>query len=246
MLENISYIPKFLSNTILKSKDLREVNRSIKNASYLEYECMSEGIISGIDVSTDGEYITVNKGIYKYKGDVVFLDGNLKIKTPVVDGEYILKINTELVEKDYSIVKRIYLSYNNSDGFEVARFNFRQGANLQDVCYENPKFDIKYNTLNVNEVNFSKTGISPRIILEWAKLMLDKNLDTWDLCVVALCLTSNINKELLNRYIVKKLDLETKDYSNSELIKYLYKILESSVVIENNIEFESFKKISVE
>ncbi|WP_314010723.1 hypothetical protein [Pseudostreptobacillus hongkongensis] len=245
MNENNSYVPRFLSNSVLRSKDLKEINRNINNSMYLEYTNIPEGIISGLNVTTDGEYISVNKGIYKYNDEIIFLDSTLKIEVPKIEKEYVLKLNSEIVEKEYSIMRRIYLAFDD-EGFEVARFNFRQGANLENICYDNPKFNMKYNTLNVNEVLFSKTGISPKILQKWAQSMLDKkNITTWDLCVASLCYSLNINKELLIKYISKRLNLENKEYKNSEIIKHMYTILDMNNEMDE-IEIESLKGISVD
>lgn len=48
MQENIYNIPKFLSNSILRSVDLNALNQNIKSASFLAYEEYNEGIISGL------------------------------------------------------------------------------------------------------------------------------------------------------------------------------------------------------
>ena len=65
MNETYSRVPKFLSNTILRSLDLKEINNNIHNASYLEFFDDNTGIINGLEVTTDGNQVYVSEGIYK-------------------------------------------------------------------------------------------------------------------------------------------------------------------------------------
>lgn len=245
MKEIYGRVPKFLSNTILRSLDLKEINRNIYNASYLEFLEEGNGIITGLEVTTDGSQIYVSKGIYKYMDEIIFLDTILSIKIPEEEKEYSLNICTKMLDEEYSVSKKIYLSFNEM-GFELSKFNLRDGATLQNSDYDISRFDYRYNTINTEETIYSKTGINPKILRIWSSKMLGlSKLKAFDKCVAYLCEISSINKNLLIKYLVDKLDIELKDYTNTEIISYLYEVLDKETKAEEKEEY-NFKAIKVD
>lgn len=245
MKEICSRVPKFLSNTILRSLDLKEINRNIYNASYLEFLEEETGIITGLEVTTDGSQIYVSEGIYKYMDEIIFLDMTLSIKIPNEEKEYSLNICTKLLDEEYSVSKKIYLSFKEK-GFELSKFNLRNGATLQNSNYDISRFEYRYNTINTEETMYSKTGINPKILRIWSSKMLKlSKLKAFDKCVAYLCEISSINKSLLIKYLVDKLDIELKDYTNTEIISFLYEILDKEIKEEEKEEF-NFETIKVD
>lgn len=228
MKECIYRIPKFLSNTILRSKDLSSVNKNIYNAGLFEYENYANGIISGLDVDVKGNKLIVNKGIFKNK-DVIYLDEILSINIPASEGEYILVIKFSEVEKEYANEKIITLSLEKNeeyDGIEIARFNIREGAKLIKGDYEIKKFEKEYNTLDFSKSIHSKTYINPKLLEKWSELMLKKTKTSFDMLFCFLCKLELVNKFILIKYINKKLDTNYQKLSNTEILSNLYKILD--------------------
>ena len=70
-------------------------------------------------------------------------------------------------------------------------------------------------------------------------------LKAFDKCVAYLCEISSINKSLLIKYLVDKLDIELKDYTNTEIISFLYEILDKEIKEEEKEEF-NFETIKVD
>lgn len=242
-------VPKFLSNTILRSLDLQEINKNIKNASFLEYDDFEDGIISGLIAYTDENKIFVKKGIYKWNDEVTFLDKELSIKIPEKEGEYILYIKSKIEEEEYSINKIIYLELTNNKEkeLELARFHIREGAKLNNNDYDIKKYNIEYNTLNFNEVIYSKTGINPTILKKWGNNMLNLNLkNAFDQFISSMCYMKIVNKNLLIKYICKTLCIEEKNYSNSKIIEYLYNILKLREDSNDFDHIENIEKINVD
>lgn len=245
MNETYSRVPKFLSNTILRSLDLKEINNNIHNASYLEFFDDNIGIINGLEVTTDGNQVYVSEGIYKYMDEIIFLDTKLSINIPSEENEYTLNICTKIVEEEYSISKKIYLSFKDP-GFELSKFNIRNGATLQNSDYDVSKFEYRYNTINIEETIYSKTGINPKILKTWSSKMLKlSKLKSFDKCIAYLCEISSINKSLLIKYLVDKLNIELKDYSNTEVISFLYEVLDNENKEEEKLVYD-FEKIKVD
>lgn len=248
MQENIYNIPKFLSNSILRSVDLNALNQNIKSASFLAYEEYNEGIISGLKTQVIDDKIIMSKGIYKFKDEAHFVDEKLSIELPKEEGEYILTLKCDYSSEEYVVKKVYYLKYGfDKEGIEIARFHIRNGANLINEDYKLKKFEKEYNSINTLDVNYSKTGINPEILKMWANQMLEKNIVLYDTLIAYFCKLEMINKEILKDYIYKKLDVKLENSTNKEIVKYLYEIFEnaSSDISLNSLE-ESIKNISLE
>ncbi|CAM3063443.1 hypothetical protein [Streptobacillus ratti] len=248
MLENEYIIPKFSSRTVLRSADLFTINQNISSASFLKYIDYEEGIILGLHPTTDGEKIFIDKGIYKFDNEVIFLSEKISIDVPNDEGEFIVYIMTEDYEEEYTKNKRIYLKISRSeekDSIEVVRFNLRKGATLKNYDYELKKFSKEYNSLNINEVKYSKTGINPKLLKIWSKKMMALKLnESMDLWISSLCNIETINIEVLKKYIFTKLKFYKEKMTNTEILIKLYEIL--NILTESSEEFDFDKKVEVE
>ena len=143
MKEICSRVPKFLSNTILRSLDLKEINRNIYNASYLEFLEEDTGIITGLEVTTDGSQIYVSEGIYKYMDEIIFLDTTLSIKIPNEEKEYSLNICTKLLDEEYSVSKKYILVLKKKVlNFQNLILEMVQLYKIQIMIYQDLNIDI--------------------------------------------------------------------------------------------------------
>ncbi|ACZ01083.1 hypothetical protein [Streptobacillus moniliformis] len=248
MLENEYIVPKFSSRTVLRSVDLFAINQNINSASFLKYIDYEEGVILGLHPTTNGEKIFIDKGIYKFDNEVIFLTEKISIDIPDDEGEFIVYIMAEDYEEEYTKNKKIYLKISKDkeiDSTEVVRFNLRKGATLKNYDYELKKFSKEYNSLNINEVRYSKTGINPKLLKIWSKKMMALKLDeSMDLWISSLCNIETINIEVLKKYIFTRLKFYKEKMSNTEILIKLYEIL--NILIESNKEFDFDKKVKVE
>ncbi|WP_156300473.1 hypothetical protein [Streptobacillus canis] len=248
MIENEYIVPKFLSKTVLRSTDLFTINQNINSATFLKYMDEEEGIILGLHATTDGQNVYVDKGIYKNNNEVILLDKKISIEIPSGEGEFFVYIMTEDYEEEYTKNKKIYLKINRHaeiEGFEVARFNLRDGATLKNYDYELKKFSMEYNSININEVKYSKTGINPKLLKIWSEKMMMLNLkDSMDLWISSLCNIETINLNVLKKYIFEKLNFYKEKITNTEILIKLYEI--HSILEKNKEEFDFNKKVEVE
>ncbi|CAM3166203.1 hypothetical protein STFE110948_04835 [Streptobacillus felis] len=248
MIENEYIVPKFLSKTVLRSVDLFTINKNINSASFLKYMDYENGIIVGLNATTDGKAVFIDKGIYKYNDEIIFLDKKISIELPDEEGEFFVYLKTEDYEEEYTKNKRIYLvitKIESKDDFEVVRFNLRKGATLKNYNYELKKFSMEYNSLNINEVKYSKTGINPKLLKNWSKKMMELKLsDSMDLWISSLCSIEAINIDVLKKYISTKLDYVKEKLSNTEILIKLYEILD--ILIDEKIDEDFNKKVEVE
>ncbi|WP_073507714.1 hypothetical protein [Streptobacillus notomytis] len=248
MLENEYIVPKFSTKTVLRSVDLLSINKNIDSANFLKYIDYEEGIISGLHPTTDGEKIFIDKGIYKFSNEVILLDEKIYINIPDDEGEFIVYIVTENYEKEYTVNKKIYLKISKIeeiDSMEVVRFNLRNGATLKNYDYELKKFSKEYNSLNINEVKYSKTGINPKLLKIWSNKMMELKLEeSMDLWISSLCNIETINIEVLKKYIFTKFKYYKEKMTNTEILIKLYEIL--NMLAKSNKEFDFDKKVEVE
>lgn len=248
-MENYSYIvPKFKSHTILRSLDLKEVNKNIHYANFMMYKDYNDGVIVGLNVETDGEYIYVDKGVYKYK-EIIILGEKLSLKVPIEEGDYYLGIKYQDEEDEYTYLKKISIDFFNlgdDNYFELARFHIRDNVKLYNSDYSLKKYSKEYNSLNINETMYSLTGLNPKILKIWSNKMLELKVeDSFDLIIPTLASQGLINRELLIKYITNKLKLENREFSNFEILENLYFIYNKLKDKFNNDEFD-LKKIKVD
>lgn len=248
-MDSYNYIvPKFKSHTILRSLDLDEINKNIHYANFMMYKEYNDGIILGLDVETDGEYIYVDKGIYKY-GETIILGEKLSIKIPNIEGDYYLGIKYSDDEDEYTNFKKINIDFFNlgdNNYFELARFHIRDNVKLSNSNYELKKYSKEYNSLNVNEAMYSLTGLNPKILKIWANKMLELKVeDSFDLIIPTLASQGLINRELLIKYTTSKLKLTNAEFSNFEILENLYFIYNKLKEKSTNNEFD-IKKIKVD
>lgn len=240
MIKNSYNIPKFLSNSILRSVDLNALNQNIQTASSLSFEEFEQGIILGLNAYVDENRIYVSKGIYKLNDEIHFLDDQISIDIPEIEGEYILTLKCDLKDEDYVIKKEYSLKYGTDEkGIQIAKFHIRNGAVLENQDYELKKFEKEYNVLDSFDSTYSKTGINPKILKIWANKMLEKKIQIYDILIAYLCKLEMINLEILQDYISKKLKIKLENTNNREIIKCLYQILEN---VDQNLSLDSLEE----
>lgn len=114
---------------------------------------------------------------------------------------------------------------------ELCRFKLRLGAKLRvnhvdfnDLCTE---YDT-VNTINVPYAAYGERSLNPDILRQFGRELLKCNVgEAWDISFGMTCIQSKepIEKEIITNYLVYKLNIEIKDYSNEELYYYLLDVL---------------------
>ena len=140
------------------------------------------------------------------------------------DGDYI-KNETEIY-LDENIETEEY-------EMELCRFKLRIGANLRRNYVSFIDFSTEFDTVNIINTPFSAYGessLSPYILRSFGLEMLKCNLnDNFDITFSCLCVQckETIEKDIIVSYIINKLNIKDKEYTNEEIYNYLAQILES-------------------
>lgn len=229
--------PLFNSGRLLKIdmlNELRDFPREFFDARLKRY---SNGIISGCDIDVTDNYVVIQKGIIKYEDVIYLLKEDKKIAYECNNKMMILKVKflPQLVDHDFiNYSTEVYLDENlelKGNELELCRFKLRIGAKLRvnhvdfnDLCTE---YDT-VNTINVPYAAYGESSLNPDILRQFGRELLRCNVgEAWDISFGMTCIQSKepIEKEIITNYLVYKLDIEIKDYSNEELYYYLLDVL---------------------
>lgn len=227
-------LPLFKKGSILKKEMLENLKNFPRDFSEIFYEDFDEGIISGCNISIDAFDIIVSRGIIKHNNRLYLLDKDYRISYENISNEVMLKITflDERVDNSFSYFEsKIELSseiFLSSNEMELCRFKMKEGARLREKHVDFSDFSTEFNTLNLINTKYSSYSsytLHPKIIKTFARFLLQKSTDSEDYVFSMLCLNSNIiQREILIKYINKKLSLEKTSLSNNEIYEMLNKI----------------------
>ncbi|MBI6871333.1 hypothetical protein [Clostridium aciditolerans] len=232
--------PLFNSGRLLKIEmleELRDFPREFFDIRLKEY---SDGIISGCDIDVTDNYIIIKKGIIKYQDILYLLKEDKKIAYECNNKMMILKVKflPQLGDHDFiNYSTEIYLDESlelKENELELCRFKLRVGAKLRvnhvdfiDLCTE---YDT-VNTINVPYAAYGESSLNPDILRSFGRELLECNVsEAWDISFAMTCIQSKepIQKEIILRYLIHKLSIKMKNYSNEEIYNYLLNVLNSA------------------
>ena len=232
--------PLFNSGRLLKIdmlEELRDFPREFFDIRLKEY---SDGIISGCDIDVSDNFIVIQKGIIKYQDVLYLLKEEKKIKYECNNQLVILKVRFLSTKEEADFLNNpteIYLDENlnfKDNEIEICRFKLRNGATLRinhvdfnDLCTE---YDT-VNTINASYVAYGESSLNPNISRQFGQELLKCNLsEAWDISFGMTCIQSKdpIQKEIIVSYLMYKINIEMKDYSNEDLYYYLLEVLNSA------------------
>ena len=232
--------PLFNSGRILKIEmleDLRNFPRDFINIRLKEY---SDGIISGCEIDVEDDFLIIKSGIIKHKNTFYTLNENIKVKYESNNKTTLLKIKfLESLEKEDFIKNstEIYLDDDleiKENEIELCRFKLRTGAKLRINHIDFNDLTTEYDTVNTINCKFSTyngTSLSPNVLKVFGSELLKCNVnDPWDIAFGMNCIQSKepIEKEIIINYLVYKLNVSIKDYSNEEIYFYLLDVLKAA------------------
>ena len=227
--------PQFEQLQVLRTEALCSIRDRAFDMLPLYLKNFSDGIISGCNLSTNSDSITLNEGIIKH-GDFLYL-----IKTPMnieyqpTDQLMILKMifdaemfNETFIERNISL--ELSTSENISfDEMELCRFKLKRGAvlrsNYVDFLDRATEFDT-INTINSPFAAVNHSTLSPFITKSFAEEVKEFDLDSLDFQFCFNALTGQtISAAQIIFYIEHKLKIELTDRSNQSLYDHLAIIL---------------------
>jgi len=232
--------PLFNSGRLLKIEmleELRDFPREFFDAHFRGY---SDGIICGCDLEVTDNYISIGKGVIKHQDTLYILKDEEKISYECNNKLMILKVKfLQSVEK--ADFRNNFTEINLSEEFssenneiEICRFKLRNGAKLRVNHMDFNDLSTEYDTVNTINAPYSAYGdssLSSEILRRFGMELLELNLsEPWDIAFAMMCVQSKeaIQKEIIISYLINKLNMERKSYSNEELYNYLLHALNSA------------------
>ena len=231
--------PLFNSGRLLKIdmlEELRDFPREFFNIRLKEY---SDGIIYGCDIDVTDNYIAIKKGIIKHGDTIYILNGEEKIQYECNNQLMILKVKflPSVENKDFrknstesNLSENLALENNE---IEICRFKLRTGAKLRINHVDFNDLSTEYDTVNTiysPYAAYGESSLNPDILRQFGRELLKCNLsEAWDISFGMTCIQSKdpVQKEIIVSYLVYKLNIEIKDYSNEDLYLYLLEVLNS-------------------
>ena len=232
--------PLFNSGRLLKIdmlEELRDFPREFFNIRLKEY---SDGIIYGCDIDVTDNYIAIKKGIIKHGDTIYILNGEEKIQYECNNQLMILKVKflPSVENKDFrknstesNLSENLALENNE---IEICRFKLRTGAKLRINHVDFNDLSTEYDTVNTiysPYAAYGESSLNPDILRQFGRELLECNVnDAWDIAFGMTCVQSKepVEKEIIIRYLISKLSIQIKSYSNEEIYNYLLDILISA------------------
>jgi hypothetical protein len=212
--------------------NLRDYPRNFIDYYFHEY---SDGIIAGSDIFIEDRYFCINKGLIKHNGIIYFLDEVNRIEYFNTNKEMIVKIRFMEMreEKDFKcyesqVVLEDDLEIKDNE-MEIGRFKLREGARLRSDYSDFGDFQTEFNTINIINVPYASIGRStlhPLIVESFANNLINLSRDALDFAFAMECLNTKIVRRiLLEKYLIRRLNLEDREYTNLEIYRYMRNII---------------------
>lgn len=228
--------PHFQKGRILKREmleNLRDYPRELLDIYFQDY---SNGIIAGVNIHVADTTIILSKGIVKHHGRLYILPSSYELSYEATGKETILKIRFAEAENalDFTnftaqIVLDDSLTLMQNE-LEVARFKLKLGAKLRTEHIDFFDFATEYNTINYLHCQYAgikKSTYHPIVLQYFAReLLKNRPLNPYDIAFALECLNQErVQREVIDFYICNRLELDFQTLSNSQIHKYLNRIL---------------------
>lgn len=225
--------PQFSPGMILRGTALQSLEQQCYDFPNLMFQNYGNGILTGCNLSTTSDTITMGKGIVSFEGELYGIHEPISIEYSPTDTTCFLKLyagNKE--EADSSIMRRFSLRLTEhetlgSGELELCRFRLQQGAYLRSSYVDFRDRDTLYDTLNTIHETYAAwggTGLSPEITRAYAREALGfQGIPDLD---AALCLTwadgrFAVPGETLTYYLLRHGCLDGDCPGNQELFQGL-------------------------
>ena len=228
------FYPYFSKGRVLKKENVEYLRDFPYELALMAYEHYSDGVLYGFNVSHEGDDIRIGNGALIHKGGIIMVN-----KSTVTIEEYGQTLNIRLYvgksreTEDYklcpteiNIDKRVMISENE---IELGSFCLNKGAELRTKYDSFDDMRTPENTLDITRVAYAGEGaptLHPTVMKEFAKEVLARSKDEFDVSFALMCLNSGIvSKSVIQYYIAKKNNADYTDYMLQMLYDKLYDIL---------------------
>ncbi len=212
----------------------------LKENAHIPYECNNKLTILKVKFlpeTKDSDFLRNSAEIY--------LDENIELKEDEMEicrfqlrsGARLRNNHVDFNDKDSDFLRNsaeIYLDENielKEDEMEICRFQLRSGARLRNNHVDFNDLATEYDTVNIIHAPYAaleESSLCPKILRRFGSELLKCNVkESWDIAFGMHCIQSKepITKEIIVDYLMYKLNITEKNYSNEDLYFYLLEVL---------------------
>lgn len=230
--------PIFNKGEIIDKEMLDLLRDNPMNLINTIYSDLSDGVICGMNIVVEEEFIVIKKGIFKFNAEIYFFGEDKKIVIPQDEGKFELKIIFEEEKIKNKKIEKKFDVHLDKEGekrereFFLGEFLKQSGTYLRYPKDNFIDFGTNYNMINIikqkKACSHSRGTLSQNIIKAFGKEMLKKdNLLGIDESFAMLCINNFVKRESITAYISYKKKVEAEEYKNNEIYEGLRDILES-------------------
>lgn len=210
--------PIFERDMILKADMLTCLKEYPKNMFELQYADYSSGIITGVKVVIEGNYLVISPGIIKWNNKLLLMEKEYKVPYEATGVLKYLKVQflEENKQSDFIIYNsEIVLEeaeVSVADELELCRFLLKTGAVLRQDYQNLSDFTTLHNTVNIVHAPYAghlQATLSPEIMHYFSNEMFKYPLENpYDISFSMLCLQEKrVEREVIENYVMKRLNV---------------------------------------
>lgn len=243
---NGQVFPLFENAHVLRTAMLTALRDYAYEYGRLVHEGYSDGMVSGCNITTTVDTITLNRGVIRYMGNLYLITEPLSLAYYPTDNWTVFKLEfKDEARKDGYIYREVETALSGNlelgkEEMEICRFKLQAGARLRmkyvDFADRNTEFDT-VNTICAPFAAHGASSLSPDITRAFAREAAVYAMDPVDtaFCLQALNAKGALNREAILLYIATRLKKAFTDCGNQEIFEALLTILNQ---IKNNGERE--------
>jgi hypothetical protein len=231
--------PNFAKGKILKTEMLDSLRDFPKHGLDILYQEHSDGVLCGATVRVETEALVIGRGMVKWSGRIYMLEAEHRMPYRATGKETVLKVRfkEEDVQNDFIVyASEVLLDEDtqlHSNELELGRFKLKDGARLRTEYQSLADFATEYNTWNVLQIpysGYSGSTLHPAVLKFFAReLFKCGSSNPVDMAFAMQCMGQPVlDRELIVRYVTYRLGLESRSFSNTQLHKYLTRIIEEA------------------
>lgn len=244
-------VPDFKEGGILRAKTLETLRDYAYLVPELTRKGYSDGVISGMELTSNNNFLEIGTGLFMAGKKVFFVDSPLNIQVEPSENLAILKLSYILpVElkngQEYNFVLTIDEQESKTQEFELCRFRLQSGAKLRDHYVDFFDISTEYDTINLQAASYSgfnKATLLPVVLWTFAEELLSfSGISPLDQSFALMILSSreSVAFQSIQWYLTQKLDLKVTCLE--EAYQGLLQVLRS--VQDGNVEVSSQKSHS--
>jgi hypothetical protein len=224
--------PKFGKGRILKTEMLENLRDFPREFADIFWRNFSDGVVSGAELVVSNNTLIITPGIIKHRNKLYILKEDHSIVYSHTNKEMLIKVRftPEIASNDFCLNQSLIVLDENPVAagaeLELGRFKLREGAQLRSDYTDFYDFSTEFNTINIIHLPYAgrcESTMNPLVMRYFAKVLFaNRSENPLDIAFAMQCLNhERVERELIIFYLIGRLGIPYRQYSNGEIYKYL-------------------------